>query len=269
MRLDRRVQRRLCVWAIAASIALAGCTAPVAHALEEAEANRVLVALDRAGIGGEKEEDPAAEGHFRVIVERDEAPRALSVLREEDLPGDRATGMLDALGKGSLIPSQLAERAHFVTGLSGELERTLSAIDGVLSARVHLSLPENEPLREGPRVKATASVLLKHRGSTAPIDAQEVKRLVAGAAPGLALDDVAVVMMPRTTPPMAAERGLARLGPITATRGSVGLLRGVGAAVVGVNIVLLAAVLALWSRVRKLRSAALDDHADVQPARRM
>jgi type III secretion protein J len=247
---------------------VAGCTSPIAHALDEADANRVLVALDRAGIGGEKDVDPAAEGRFRVLVERDEAPHALAVLRDEDLPGSHTTGMLDALGKGSLIPSQLAERAQFITGLGGELERTLSAIDGVLSARVHLSLPENEPLREGPRPKATASVLMKHRGSTSPIDAQEVKRLVAGAAPGLLLDDVAVVMVPRAQPASFAERGLTHLGPITATRGSVGLLRSLAAAVVAINVALVAAVLALWSRVRKLRAEALDD-ASPQPARRV
>src|SRR5579859_139824 len=110
-------------------------------------------------------------------------------------------------------------------------ERTLSAIEGVLGARVHLSLPDPDPLREGPRPKATASVLLKHRGTTPPIDAHEVKRLVAGAAPGLLPDDVAVVMVPRPAPSGSGDRSLSRLGPISATRGSVGLLRIIAAGV--------------------------------------
>src|SRR3954454_10850849 len=131
---------------LAACAALAaGCVVPIAGGLDEGQANRVVVALDHAGLGSEKEADPASEGHFRVVVERDEAPRAIATLREEDLPAPNTPGMLEALGKGSLVPSQLTEHAQFVAGLSGELERTLAAIDGTLSARVHISLPENDP----------------------------------------------------------------------------------------------------------------------------
>src|SRR5438477_6199960 len=92
-----------------AAILVAGCTVPIAGGLDEGQANRVIVALDHAGVGGEKESDPAVEGRFRVLVERDEAPRAIAALREEDLPAPSAPGLLDALGKGSLVPSQLTE----------------------------------------------------------------------------------------------------------------------------------------------------------------
>jgi len=251
-----------------AAFIVAGCTVPIAGGLDEGQANRVIVALDHAGVGGEKESDPAVEGRFRVLVERDEAPRAIAALREEDLPAPSTPGLLDAMGKGSLVPSQLAEHAQFVTGLSGELERTLSAIEGVLSARVHLSLPEVDPLREGPRLKATASVLVKHRGTTPPLDVHEVKRLVAGAAPGLSPDDVAVVMVPRPAPAGLSDRAMARLGPVTATRGSVALLRVVGAAIVVFNLALGFVVLVLWSRLRKLRATGPDEAPELRQPRR-
>jgi type III secretion protein J len=230
---------------------------PVAGGLDEGQANRIVLALDRAGVGSEKETDPVTEGRYRVVVERDEAPRAITAMRAEDLPAPASLGLLDSMGKGALLPSRLAEHAQFLAGLSGELERTLLAIEGMLSARVHVSLPENDPLREGPRLKPTASVLLQHRGATPPIDVHEVKRIVAGAAPGLAPDDVAVVMVPRP-PGNAADRALARLGPITATRGSVGLLRIVTAGVVAFDLALVVTVLLLWSRLRKLRALATE-----------
>jgi type III secretion protein J len=242
------------------------CTVPVAGSLDEGQANRIVLALDRAGIGSEKENDPATEGRFRVIVERDEAPRAITAMRAEDLPSPSSPGLLESMGKGALLPSRLAEHAQFLAGLSGELERTLLAIEGMLSARVHVSIPEADPLREGPRIKATASVLLQHRGATPPIDAHEVKRVVAGAAPGLAPDDVAVVMVPRPTT-TAADRALARLGPITATRGSVSLLRMVTGGVVVIDLALVFAVLWLWSRLRRIRALALEP-PPLQQARR-
>ena len=125
-------------------------------------------------MGSEKESDPITEGRYRVIVERDEAPRAITAMHAEDLPSPASPGLLDSMGKGALLPSRLAEHAQFLAGLSGELERTLLAIEGMLSARVHVSIPEVDPLREGARVKATASVLLQHRGATPPIDLHEV-----------------------------------------------------------------------------------------------
>jgi type III secretion protein J len=240
---------------------------PVAGGLDEGQANRVVLALDRAGVGSEKEADPATEGHFRVVVERDEAPRAITAMRAEDLPAPPSTGLLDAMGKGALLPSRLAEHAQFLAGLSGELERTLLAVEGMLSARVHVSIPEADPLREGPRVKATASVLLQHRGATPPIDIHEVKRIVAGASPGLAADDVAVVMVPRPGGGAAVDRALSRLGPITAPRGSVTLLRLVTAGVVLVDLALVAAVLLLWTRLRRMRAMAIEP-PPVQPSRR-
>jgi type III secretory pathway lipoprotein EscJ len=107
--------------------------------------------------------------------------------------------------------------------------------------------------------------LLKHRGTTPPIDVHEVKRLVAGAAPGLAPDDVAVVMLPRPAPAALADRALSRLGPVTATRGSIALLRIIGAAVVLFDLALGFAVLTLWSRLRKLRTGgALEDAPERQ-----
>jgi type III secretion protein J len=266
VRLDTSVRSLACI-SLLAGLGVAGCTAPIAGGLEEAQANRVVVALDRAGIGSDKETDPAIEGRFRVVVERDDAPRAISALRDEDLPSPATAGLLESMGKGSLVPSQLAEHAQFVAGMSGELERTLSAIEGVLGARVHLSLPDTDPLREGPRPKPTASVLLKHRGTTPPIDAHEVKRLVSGAAPGLSPDDVAVVMVPRPLGAASTDRSLSRLGPITATRGSVGILRIAAALVVLVNLVLVVAVLFLWTRLRRVRAAALEEGTDFRQAR--
>jgi type III secretion protein J len=255
---------RVCVVLLAV---VAGCSVPVAASLDEAQANRVVVALDRAGVGAQKEADPTSEGRFRVTVERDEGPRAIAALREEELPTQSTPGLLEAMGKGALVPSQLAEHAQFITGLAGELERTLTTVEGVLTARVHLSMPEQDPFHEGARAKATAAVLVKHRGSSPPIDPLEIKRLVAGATPGLAPDDVAVVMVSRPAPSGAADRSLARLGPITVTRASLGILRAAAGAMLAVDLALVVAVLALWSRLRKLR-AGLEEAPQIAQARR-
>jgi type III secretion protein J len=257
-----RVQRWV-GWAALAA-ALGGCSAPVATALGEEDANRVLAALNRAGVGAEKEHDPSSEGRFVVLVQRDEVSRAVAVLQEEELPPRPSPGVLDAVGKSSLVPSAAVEHAQYVAGLAGDLERTLAGIDGIVTARVHLSAPLRAPLDPAPQ-KATASVLLKHRGATAPVAPEAVQQLVAGAVAGLQPPDVAVVLVPR--PGQAASAGveLTRLGPITVTRGSAGFLRGLVALALLLSVVPTVALLVVWQRGRKALAAALQPEGGGAP----
>lgn len=231
---------------------LAGCAVPVAATLDESDANRVVVALDHAGIDASKEVDPSSEGKFRVMVARDDVGRALVTMREEELPRPKPRGVLDAADRGQLVPSQAAEHAQLVAGLAGELEKTLSSIDGVLAARVHLNVPPREPLRDGPPPKATASVLLEHRGTTPPLAPESIQRLVAGGAPGVEPSEVAVVFVPRTAR-AAAVRDLAHIGPISVARGSLTALKAALGSLVLVVVGLTAATLALWVKATRLR----------------
>ncbi len=249
-----RLSGRLAPLAAGAGL-LAACATPVAGSLSEDDANRVVVALDHVGIDGEKEPDPSSEGRFRVLVARDEMGHAVATLRDEELPPRPTPGVLDAVGKSSLVPSLAVERAQYLAGLAGDLERTLLAIDGVVAARVHVSVPPPEPFGEKPTQKATASVLIKHRGATPPIDPQAVQRLVAGAVAGLGASDVTVVSVSHLTPPSEG-RQLAHVGPIAVSRASLGYVRGLIALLLGTTVVLSIALVLVWFRGRRALAQA-------------
>ena len=119
------------------ALSVAACATPIAGGLTDDEANRVMVSLDRAGVDTSKETDPVSDNRYRVLVPRDDAARAVEALRDDELPSRETPGVLDALGKSSLVPSSALEHAQYITGLSGDLERTLMDVDGVVSARVH------------------------------------------------------------------------------------------------------------------------------------
>ena len=235
------------------------CSVPVVAGLDDGDASRVVVALEQSGVASEKERDPDKEGGYRVLVARDDASTALSVLADEGLPPRAAPGLLEALGKGSLVPSRATEHARVVAGTGDELERSLLGLDGVVSARVHLGVAGHDPLgldeKEPP---STASVLLRHRGPTPPITASDVQRLVAGAVPGLAAEQVSVVMLPVPPRPRALERQLARLGPLTVTHASLFALRAMVGVAVLLSAALLACVVGLWSRLRRTEQALRD-----------
>jgi type III secretion protein J len=241
----------LCLVLIALAF-VTGCSVPVATALDDADSNRVMVALEKSGVAAQKEQDPGSEGHWRVTVARDDAPAAVAVLTQEGLPPPSTPGVLDALGKGSIVPSRTAEHAKLIVGTAGDLEHSLLAVDGVLSARVHLAVPEKTAFfDEGKEPAPTASVLIRHSGATPPIAVQQVQRLVAGAVPGLEPDHVSVVETPSATPSRPPERELSRFGPITVTRSSMLPLRLMVGGAVLLNVLLLGLLVFVWGRARR------------------
>ncbi len=239
---------------LACILGLTGCGVPVAVGIDESDANRVMLSLDHAGVDATKETDPTVEGKFRVSVGRDDAARALAVMSDEELPRPKSKGVLDAMDKGQLVPSQRAEHAQFVSGLAGDLERTLTGLDGVLSARVHLNVPEQNPLHDLSQEKATASVLVEHRGVAPPLTENAVQRLVAGGVRGLSPDNVSVVMVPRAPHPTVKDSGLAHVGPIAVARGSLRPLQFGAAGLVVLLLVFGVLTLVLYTRVAKLRT---------------
>src|SRR5690606_41695569 len=121
-----------------------------------------------------KARDPAREGQYRVTVAREDVPAALLTLKGEGLPEPPIPGLLGALGGVALIPSRTAERARFLAGVAGELETSLREVAGVLSARVHLSVPDRDPLDAEAASLPTASVLVRHSGATPPLARDDV-----------------------------------------------------------------------------------------------
>jgi type III secretion protein J len=244
---------------LVAALLVSGCAAPVAAGLDEGDANAIVVALDRASVDSTKEVDPGVEGKFRVLVAHDDVARALVTLNGEELPRAKPTNVLDAVGKGALVPSEMAEHAELVAGLEGELEKTLQGVEGVLSARVHLNVAEADPLNDrGIRPRSTASVLLAHRGSTPPISTDDVQRLVAGGVPGLLPNDVAVVTVSRAaTPAVAPASALGHVGPLAVARSSMRAVQAVLGGFVLLVAVLATLTLLLYSRLGRARAELL------------
>jgi type III secretion protein J len=226
------------------ALAAAGCSTNILQGIDERAANEAARALERAGIGAEKVADEgggASGATYTLRVSRADGARALDLLRALGLPHERRRGFAETYGQPSLIPTPSEERARYVDALAGELERTLEGLDGVVSARVHLVLEENDPLAptaDGkPRAAARAAVLLT-TGSPpasghAPPPREDVQRLVAGSVAGLEPAAVAVVVT-SAPPAPEGEPTMTAVGPLRVTPGSRGLLIAALAVALGV-----------------------------------
>lgn len=190
-----RPGRGLRLLALATCLLLAACGGRVdlMGAIAEDEANEVLAALIHAAIPAEKV--PGKDGMVGVRVASGAVGRALEVLRDKGLPRERFAGMGQVFKKQGLISSPLEERARYIHALSQELSNTLSKIDGVLAARVHVVLPERGTAGES-GVPSTAAVFIKHQdGYHLEIIQPQIRRLVTNSIPGLTANRVSVVLV--------------------------------------------------------------------------
>jgi type III secretion protein J len=114
--------------------------------------------------------------------------------------------MGDVFKKEGLVSSPSEERMRFMYAMQQELSNTLSRIDGVVSARVHVAIPANDPLASNIK-PASAAVQVLHRpdAKLEPITAA-IKELVTRSVEGLPYDNVSVVFLPIARPAASVAR---------------------------------------------------------------
>jgi type III secretion protein J len=189
--LPRWVQRALVLFV---ALLLSACEAELYNNLDQRQANEMVATLQQRGIPAQRV--AVKGGQYTVVVDKGRFADSIAILKEAGLPKEEFQTMGQIFKKDGLVSSPMQERAQMIFALSQELSRTVSEIDGVLSARVHLVLPENDPLRQQ-LVPSSASVFIRHRSNT-PVGnlVPQVKMLVANGVAGLSYDKVSVVLVP-------------------------------------------------------------------------
>jgi type III secretion protein J len=159
----------------------------------ESDANTMLGLLIARGISATKR--PVKENLFAVAVPRDQFASAVDILKWYGIPKETFQGIGEMFPKTGLVSSPSEERIRFMYALAGNISEMLSNIDGVITARVILVLPSNDPYanKNNP---ASASVFLKIRpGFDTTTQIPQIKQLVMNSVEGLNYDKVAVTLV--------------------------------------------------------------------------
>ncbi len=192
-------RRPLRTVSVLALLLLAGCKTQLNANLSEAAANEEVALLLRHNIPASREIDPKTNT-LTVWVEQSRFADAVDLLQSHGLPRHHYESIADVFKGNGLVISPTEERARMIYALGEELSRTISEIDGVLSARVHIVMQDNDPLRRD-LPPASASVFVRYKaGSRASELVPQIKMLVADGVSGLAYDKVSVVLVPATLP---------------------------------------------------------------------
>jgi type III secretion protein J len=165
--------------------------------LTEHQANEMVSLLQTSGIESKKESREG--GTFAITTQQENFSRAIELLHANGLPRGSFDNVGQVFKKEGFVSSPVEERARLTYALSQELANTLQTIDGVIVARVHLAVPEKDPLSDKPK-PASASVFIKYRaGRDLSGQVGQMKALVVNGVEGLPYDNVTVALFPAET----------------------------------------------------------------------
>ncbi len=185
-------------------LASCGSQRKIVSALDQNEANEILVFLSGKGIDANKALAVEAGGGggnkiqlYDILVDDDKVTEAMSLLNQAGLPRRRGQNLLGIFSNVGLVPSDLEQKIRFEAGLGEQIASTIRKIDGVLDADVQISFPQEDPLNPGQyKGKITASVYVKHTGVLDDPNSHltnKIKRLVSSSVTGLEYDNVTVI----------------------------------------------------------------------------
>ena len=186
--------------ALVAALFLAGCDreATLHSGLPERQANLVMAALLDAGISCHK--SPGEEGTWNVTVVESRFADAVNLLEKAGLPRNVHQGIGEVFKKTGMISSPSEERIRFMDALAQDIAKTITGIAGVVDARVHIVLPENDPFARH-AMPSSAAVAIRSRWDADLTDIiPSVKGLVKNAIEGLQYEKIMVTVF-RDSPP--------------------------------------------------------------------
>jgi type III secretion protein J len=190
------------------SLLLTSCESQktIVNALDEREANEILVFLASKGISANKIQSAGAAGGgggpakivlWDISVDEKDATEAMALLNQAGLPRKRSQNLLSIFSNVGLVPSERQDKIRYEAGLAEQIASVIRKIDGVLDAEVQISFPEEDPLNPGKtKGKIVASVYVKHNGVLDDPNSHlvtKIKRLVAASITGLDYNDVTVI----------------------------------------------------------------------------
>jgi flagellar M-ring protein FliF len=135
-----------------------------------------------------------ADGGSTILVPAADVDQERVALAQQGLPQAGNVGFSN-LEKSGITTSEFVQQVEYQQALEGQLEQTISSIQGVQSAQVNLVVPQQSDFAVGTQQATTASILVNLAPGTVLSTGQvsAVVHLAASSVPGLSSSDVTVV----------------------------------------------------------------------------
>lgn len=179
-------------------LVLQACKVELYSGLDERQANQMISELMKHGIQAKRY--AMKDGKLAVSVDENLFSTAVQILEASDLPEAKFVSLGEVFKGNGLVASPIQEKAQLIYAMSQELSNTVSKVDGIRTARVHVDIPE-ENTRMKSNKQASAAVFVRYNpGVNIDILIPKIKSLVAASLSDLDYERVTVI-------PVAASEG--------------------------------------------------------------
>ncbi len=157
-----------------------------------------LSTTDSAAVAAKLEEariryDVSADGS-KIMVAGPEVGRARMLLARDGLPNGGSMGYEIFDKQSGFGTTNFVQNINQVRALEGELSRTIGALEGIRTARVHLVLPQRELFsRESRPASASVFIALRPGARVGREQIQAMQHLAASAVPELKPTNVSII----------------------------------------------------------------------------
>lgn len=161
--------------------------------LDQQQANEVLAVLQRQNVYAEKKLD--GKSGYTITVEGKDFAAAVEWLKIYDLPSSPDLNVSQMFPADSLISSPRAEKARLYSAIEQRLEKTLRLMDGVMSARVHVSYDIESREASKDVTPIHLAVLVVYDKDINPQNKiNEIKRFLVNTFPNVEYENISVIL---------------------------------------------------------------------------
>ncbi len=133
------------------------------------------------------------DGGTTILVPKSKVYELRLDIAGEEILGKGSVGF-EIFSKSALGQTDFVQKINYQRALQGELERTISAIPEILSARVHLVMPEKSLfVEEQSPASASILVVLKRGKELSKEQIKSIVNLVSTAVPDLKPENITVI----------------------------------------------------------------------------
>jgi len=165
--------------------------------LDQQQANEVLAVLQQHNIYAEK--NNLGKSGYTIKVEKDDFPAAVNWLKIYHLPSRPDVEISQMFPADSLVSSPRAEKARLYSAIEQRLEQSLRTMDGILSARVHVSYDIDSSESSRSLQPVHLSVLAVYdKGINPEHKINDIKRFLINSFSGVEYNNISVVLTKRS-----------------------------------------------------------------------
>ncbi|MNK93546.1 Lipoprotein PrgK precursor [compost metagenome] len=194
-------------------VALMGCRQPnLLEGLDQQQANEVLSVLQRNNIAAVKVD--AGKTGYSVKIAQVDFSAAVDLLNLYSLPSRPRLQVAEMFPADSLVASPRAEKARLYSALEQRIEQSLGVLEGVVSARVHVSydLDAGEGGRKSPPIHLSA-VAVHERDIEPQLLITDIKRFLKNSFAAVEYENISVVLSKRSPTQHVAPSVVPAQGP--------------------------------------------------------